>query len=316
MNILSALPLYKRMLAIRRFEEKLFQLFLTRAMPGTMHQYIGQEAVAVGVCAHLSDSDYITSTHRGHGHCIAKGVGLPAIMAEMFAKDTGCCRGMGGSMHIADFSKGILGANGIVGAGIPIAAGAALTCDIHKNGRVVACFFGDGAVNEGTFHEGINLAAVWKLPVVFVCENNLYGFSTSFDRTTLVTDVSSRAKAYGIQGATVNGMDLLAVHAKAGELIERARNGGGPSLLECTTYRYTGHSRFEPAGYRTQQEVEEWKLKDPLITFRAWMERKGATKSQIDDTEREVEEEIAAAVVFAEASPDPDPASYEKFIFA
>lgn len=316
MNIKTALLLYKRMVAIRQFEEKLFQLFLTRAMPGTMHQYVGQEAVAVGVCAHLSDNDYITSTHRGHGHCIAKGVGLSALMAEMFAKETGCCHGLGGSMHIADYSKGMLGANGIVAAGIPIAVGAALTCSIRKNGRAVVSFFGEGAVNEGAFHEGVNLAAVWKLPVVFVCENNLYGFSTSFDRTTLVTDVSSRAGAYGIQGAQVDGMDLLAVHTKAGELIERARNGGGPSLLECRTYRYTGHLRFEPANYRTQQEVDEWKLKDPLVTFRTWMGSKGATKPQIDDTEREVEEEIAAAVAFAEASPDPDPASYEKYIFA
>lgn len=316
MDLESAIRLYKLMVAIRRFEEKLYQLFLTRSMPGTMHQYVGQEAVAVGVCAHLSDSDYITSTHRGHGHCIAKGVGLSPLMAEMFAKETGCCHGLGGSMHIADFSKGMLGANGIVGAGIPIAVGAALTCQFRNNGRVVVSFFGDGAVNEGAFHEGLNLAAVWKLPVVFVCENNLYGFSTSFDRTTLVTDISSRAGAYGMEGAKVDGMDLLTVYDTAGRLIDRARSGKGPALVECMTYRYTGHSRFEPANYRTQEEVEEWKCKDPLRTFRTWMLKNGASDVLVAATEEEIEQEIAAAVAFAESSPDPDPSAYEKYIFA
>ena len=234
-----------------------------------MHQYNGEEAVAVGVCAHLSSADYITSTHRGHGHCIAKGADIRAVMAEMFAKATGCCHGMGGSMHIADFSVGMLGANGIVAAGIPIAVGAALSCQVQAKGRVSVAFFGDGATNEGAFHEAVNLAAVWRLPVVFVCENNVYGFSTHYRRTMLLENIADRAAAYGIPGAVVDGMDLRAVHAAAGEAVRRARDGDGPTLLECKTYRYMGHSRFEPSSYRTKEELAEWKKRDPIALFRS-----------------------------------------------
>jgi len=222
-----ALTLYRQMVQIRRFEEELFRLFLKRPMPGSMHQYIGQEAVAVGVCAHLAKEDYVTSTHRGHGHCIAKGVEIKAIMAEMFAKKTGCCKGMGGSMHIADFGVGMLGANAIVGAGIPIATGAGWSCKARYPGRVSVAFFGEGAANEGAFHEGINLAAVWRLPVVFVCENNLYNFSVHYKKTMLLDNVADRAAAYGIPGQVVDGMDLLAVYGAAGEAIKRARQGDG-----------------------------------------------------------------------------------------
>jgi TPP-dependent pyruvate/acetoin dehydrogenase alpha subunit len=282
-----------------------------------MHQYNGEEAVAVGVCAHLSPSDYITSTHRGHGHCIAKGADIRAVMAEMFAKSTGCCRGMGGSMHIADFRVGMLGANGIVAAGIPIAVGAGLTCQVQAKGRVSVAFFGDGAANEGAFHEAVNLAAVWRLPVVFVCENNVYGFSTHYRRTMLLSDIADRAAAYGIPGVVVDGMDLRVVHAAAGEAVRRARDGEGPTLLECKTYRYMGHSRFEPSSYRTKEELEEWKKRDPIALFRAvLLAEAGASEADVAQVERTVDEVIEEAVRFAEQSPDPAPGDWRRWIFA
>ena len=312
-----ALTLYRQMVQIRRFEEELFRLFLKRPMPGSMHQYIGQEAVAVGVCAHLAKEDYVTSTHRGHGHCIAKGVGIKAIMAEMFAKKTGCCKGMGGSMHIADFGVGMLGANAIVGAGIPIATGAGWSCKARYPGRVSVAFFGEGAANEGAFHEGINLAAVWRLPVVFVCENNLYNFSVHYKKTMLLDNVADRAAAYGIPGQVVDGMDLLAVYGAAGEAIKRARQGDGPTLLECKTYRFMGHSRFEPAGYRSKEEVEAWKKRDPIPMFREWLLKSLLTsEAEFEEIDNAVAKEIEAAVAFAEQSPDPEPDDYARYIFA
>jgi len=302
---------------IRRFEEKLYYLFSTRDMPGSMHQYNGEEAVAVGVCAHLSPSDYITSTHRGHGHCIAKGADIRAVMAEMFAKSTGCCRGMGGSMHIADFSVGMLGANGIVAAGIPIAVGAGLTCQVQGKGRVSVAFFGDGAANEGAFHEAVNLAAVWRLPVVFVCENNVYGFSTHYRRTMLLANIADRAAAYGIPGVVVDGMDLRIVHAAAGEAVRRARDGEGPTLLECKTYRYMGHSRFEPSSYRTKEELAEWKKRDPIALFRTvLLSEIGTAEADIIRVERAAGEAIEESVRFAEQSPDPEPGDWRRWIFA
>jgi TPP-dependent pyruvate/acetoin dehydrogenase alpha subunit len=305
------------MVQIRRFEEELFRLFLKRPMPGSMHQYIGQEAVAVGVCAHLAKEDYVTSTHRGHGHCIAKGVEIKAIMAEMFAKKTGCCKGMGGSMHIADFGVGMLGANAIVGAGIPIATGAGWSCKARYPGRVSVAFFGEGAANEGAFHEGINLAAVWRLPVVFVCENNLYNFSVHYKKTMLLDNVADRAAAYGIPGQVVDGMDLLAVYGGAGEAIKRARQGDGPTLLECKTYRFMGHSRFEPAGYRSKEEVEAWKKRDPIPMFREWLLKSLlASEAEFEEIDNAVTKEIEAAVAFAEQSPDPEPDDYAPYIFA
>jgi pyruvate dehydrogenase E1 component alpha subunit len=312
-----ALTLYRQMVQIRRFEEELFRLFLKRPMPGSMHQYIGQEAVAVGVCAHLAKEDYVTSTHRGHGHCIAKGVEIKAIMAEMFAKKTGCCKGMGGSMHIADFGVGMLGANAIVGAGIPIATGAGWSCKARYPGRVSVAFFGEGAANEGAFHEGINLAAVWRLPVVFVCENNLYNFSVHYKKTMLLDNVADRAAAYGIPGQVVDGMDLLAVYGGAGEAIKRARQGDGPTLLECKTYRFMGHSRFEPAGYRSKEEVEAWKKRDPIPMFREWLLKSLlASEAEFEEIDNAVAKEIEAAVAFAEQSPDPEPDDYAPYIFA
>ena len=311
------LGLYKTMLTIRRFEEKLFYLFSTRAMPGSMHQYNGEEAVAAGVCARLQKEDYITSTHRGHGHCIAKGADVNAIMAEMFAKATGCCAGMGGSMHIADFGAGMLGANGIVAGGIPHAVGAAWSCQYQGNGRIAVAFFGDGASNEGVFHESLNLAAAWKLPVVFVCENNMYGFSTHYRRVTPIDDIAARAKAYGMEGMIADGMDALDVYEKAGRAVEKARSGGGPSLLECKTYRFMGHSRFENPTYRTKEELEEWKLRDPIESLRAHLVSEyGATALEIDETEAAVAAVIEGSVRFAESSPDPNASDYEKYIFA
>lgn len=312
-----AIGLYRTMLLIRRFEEKLYFLFSTRDMPGSMHQYNGQEAVAAGVCAHLSRTDYITSTHRGHGHCIAKGADLRAVMAEMFAKSTGCCRGMGGSMHIADFGAGMLGANGIVAGGVPIAAGAGITCQVRGKGQVSAAFFGDGAVNEGAFHEAVNLASVWQLPVLFVCENNVYGFSTHYRRTMRLADIADRAAAYGIPGIVVDGMDVQGVYEAAGAAIRRAREGGGPTLIECKTYRFMGHSRFEPAGYRTREELEEWKARDPLARFAEILHRDfSVSEAELDQVGEDVAQKIEDAVRFAEQSPDPAPDDWRRYIYA
>jgi len=313
----AALLLYRKMVQIRKFEEKLYYLFLNRPMPGSMHKYNGEEAVAVGVCAHLNRDDYVTSTHRGHGHCLAKGADMNQVMAEMFAKETGCCKGMGGSMHIADFSVGMLGANGIVGAGLPIAVGAGWSCHYRGKGQVAVAFFGDGAANEGAFHEALNLAAVWHLPVIFVCENNLYGFSTHYKRTMLLDDIADRATAYGIEGKVVDGMDVIRVYDAARKAIAKARRGGGPTLIECKTYRYMGHSRFEKPNYRTEAEVAEWKKKDPIDRFGRyllrWLKAKPTDLARIH---ADVEAEIERAVVFAEQSPAPAPRDYQNYIFA
>jgi len=312
-----ALQMYKDMLSIRKFEEMLFYLFSTRKMPGTMHQYDGQEAVAVGVCAGLTASDYITSTHRGHGHCIAKHADLNGIMAEMFAKSTGTNRGMGGSMHIADFGVGMLGANGIVGGGIPQAVGAAWSCKYRGTNDIAVAFFGDGASNEGVFHESLNLASAWQLPVLFVCENNLYGFSTHYRRATNIEDIADRGAAYGMPGIVADGMDVLDVYEKAGALIDRARDGEGPALLECKTYRFKGHSRLENPVYRTKEEVAEWKKKDPIPRFEKYLkETMGVSDDDISSIRKQVKEEIDAAVRFAEESPEPSAEDYKRYIYA
>ncbi len=238
-------------------------------------------------------------------------------MAEMFAKSTGCCKGMGGSMHIADYSVGMLGANAIVGAGIPIATGAAWSCAYRKSNQVAVAFFGDGAANEGAFHEGINLAAIWRLPVVFVCENNVYGFSTHYRRVTPIENIADRAAAYGIPGVVVDGMNIIEVYNRAKEAIERARQGEGPTLLECKTYRYMGHSRFEKAGYRKREELDGWKKRDPIVTFGKYLIKEmGLPKGKLESIGEEVEKEVEDAVHFAEQSPDPGPHDYRKYIFA
>jgi TPP-dependent pyruvate/acetoin dehydrogenase alpha subunit len=313
----TALGIYRTMVRIRKFEEKLFYLFSTRSMPGSMHQYDGEEAVAAAVCAHLSASDYVSSTHRGHGHCIAKGADLNKVMAEMFAKATGCCRGLGGSMHIADFSVGMLGANGIVAGGIPHAVGAAWSAQYLGNGRIAVAFFGDGAANEGVFHESLNLAAVWKLPVVFACENNLYGFSTHYRRVTAVEDIARRAAAYDMPGEVVDGMDPEAAYEAAGRAVQRARRGEGPTLLEFKTYRFRGHSRFEPAGYRSKEELEQWRKRDPIPAWRERLEGQWrVSEGELAALEREADQAMEQAVAFAESSPDPDPEAYRFYIYA
>jgi pyruvate dehydrogenase E1 component alpha subunit len=300
--------MHQVMVRIRRFEERAIQLFMAQEMPGFLHSYLGQEAVATGVCEALDEQDYITSTHRGHGHVIAKGLRLDRMMAELYGRTTGYCKGKGGSMHIADFSRGVLGANGIVGGGIAIATGAALAAKLSGTGRVAVAFFGDGASNQGSFHEAANMAAVWDLPVVFVCENNLYAVSTPQARHTRLQDLSQRAKAYGFPGVSVDGNDPVAVYKAAADAVRRARGGQGPTLLECKTYKWMGHYIGDPGTYRPPEEVERWKAKDPLPRFEAYLTGCGVlTADEIAGVHREVERELDAAVEFARQSPMPLP---------
>ena len=267
------LELYRGMLRIRRFEERVYLLFLEGEIPGTMHQYQGQEAVAVGVCDALERTDWITSTHRPHGHALAKGVSARAALAELYGKATGCCRGRGGSMHLGDPDVGMLPAIAIVAGGNTVVTGLGLAFKLRRSGQVAACFFGEGASNEGAFHEGLNFAAVQRLPVVFVCENNLYGASTAYARVSLVEDVAARAVAYGVPGRIVDGMDVLAVREAMTEAVAVARAGDGPTLLECKTYRYVGHSRSDARGYRQREEEEAWKARDPIVRLRPQLPR-------------------------------------------
>jgi len=296
--------MYKRMLEIRFFEEKVFDLYAQNLVPGTIHLYLGEEAVAVGVCSALKRDDYITSTHRGHGHCIAKGAELKRTMAEILGKKTGYCKGKGGSMHIADFTIGMLGATAVVGAGLPIAVGAGLSAKLRKTDQVVACFFGEGASNQGTFHESINMASTWKLPVIFVCENNLYAMGTRQSRVMNIENIADRAVAYGIPGAVVDGNDVLAVYETTQKAVERARKGEGPTLIECKTYRHKGHSRVDPAKYRPKEEVEEWLAKDPIKRFKEkLLQTNTLTEAEFQQIEKEVLDEIEEAVKFAMESP-------------
>ena len=300
--------MYRKMLEIRFFEEKVYELYGQNLVPGTIHLYAGEEAVAVGVCANLRNDDYLISTHRGHGHCIAKGARLDKTMAEILGKETGYCKGKGGSMHIADFDIGMLGATAVVGAGIPIASGAGLSIKLRKTDQVVACFFGDGASNQGTFHEGLNLAATWALPVLFVCENNLYAMGTRQSQVMLVENVADRAAAYAIPGGTVDGNDVLAVYEATKAGVGRARAGKGPTLIECKTYRHKGHSRVDPATYRPKAEVNEWMKKDPIARFKTQLlERQILTEQEAKKIENEVTIAINAAVEFAIKSPYPAP---------
>jgi len=309
--------MYRRMLEIRYFEEKVFELYGQNLVPGTIHLYTGQEAVAVGVCANLRNEDYITSTHRGHGHCIAKGAQLGKVMAEILGKGTGYCKGKGGSMHIADFSRGMLGATAVVGAGIPIAAGAGLSIKLRGSDQVVACLFGEGASNQGTFHEGINIASVWTLPVVFVCENNLYAMGTRQSTVMKTSNVADRAAAYGIPGVVVDGNDVLAVYEKAHEAVARARRGEGPTLMECKTYRHKGHSRFDPATYRAKEEVEEWLRKDPVTRLKKkLLENRVLTEDEDEKMRQEVAAAVDEAVKFAMESPYPAPEEALEDVYA
>jgi TPP-dependent pyruvate/acetoin dehydrogenase alpha subunit len=298
------LDLYRRMLLIRRFEERVYLLYLQGELPGTLHQSQGQEAVAVGICDVLRRTDWITSTHRPHGHALAKGVDLRAAMAELFGKATGCCGGKGGSMHLGDPSVGMLPAIAIVGGGNTVVTGLGLAFKLMRTDQVAVCFFGEGASNEGAFHEGLNFAAVQHLPIVFACENNLYGASTPFHQVSLVPDVAARAPAYGVRGEIVDGMDVLAVREAAGRAVAEARVGAGPVLLEFKTYRFAGHSRGDVRGYRSRDEEAQWKERDPIIRLR---ERLASTlvEGVLDTMDAQVEAALDDAIEFARQSPLP-----------
>jgi pyruvate dehydrogenase E1 component alpha subunit len=302
----ALIGIYDKMLRIRLFEVKAKELFAAQRIPGFVHLYIGEEAVAAGVCANLDDGDHITSTHRGHGHLIAKGGKLDLMMAELYGKADGYCKGKGGSMHIADVDLGILGANGIVGAGMPIATGAAFAFKYLGTSQVAVCFFGDGASNRGTFHESLNLASSLKLPVVFVCENNFYGISCHQSRAMNIHDISDRAAAYGIPGASVDGNDAVAVCEVAGEAVARARRGEGPTLVECKTWRHQGHFEGDPSVYKDSAEQAAWLAKDPIPRLERRLEElKILDADAIAGRRAAVGEEIEKAVRFAEGSPFP-----------
>jgi pyruvate dehydrogenase E1 component alpha subunit len=311
------LALYRTMQTIRRFEEVACQLLVDGKIPATLHASIGQEAVATGVCHALAPRDMILTNHRGHGHCIAKGTNLDAMMAELMGKAAGTNRGRGGSMHIADPDLGILGANGIVGGGVPIAVGAAYAARVRESGQVVACFFGDGAANEGGVHEAMNIAALWKLAVLFVCEHNGYAEMTPQRVHSSVEDLARRAAAYDMRGATVDGNDVLAVLAAAEEAVARARRGEGPTLLECKTFRVRGHFEGDPQRYKPQEEQAEWKGRDPLTRFRTYLSEPGRPGAAVLATvDREIEDVVRRAVAFADAAPLPDPAEVTNHVYA
>jgi pyruvate dehydrogenase E1 component alpha subunit len=294
------------MYEIRFFEEKIEEFFMQNMIGGTIHLYIGEEAVAVGACSALEKEDYIISTHRGHGHCIAKGGDSRKMMAEILGKETGYCRGKGGSMHVSDIEIGNLGANGIVGAGIPIATGAGLALKMQERKNVIVCFFGDGAANTGSFHEGINLASVYSLPVIFVCENNCYAISSSVDNTFCISNISDRAQAYGIPGISIDGMDVIGVYEAMVNAVARARKGGGPTFIECMTYRFKGHYIGDPGTYRTKVELSEWKKKDPIKRLAATLKKnKILSVKDIGQIEEKAKERITEAETFALNSPEP-----------
>ncbi len=300
------LSLYERMSLIRQFEDRVKALFLEGIMPGTIHQCQGQEATAVGICAALSPSDFITSTFRGHGHALAKGLTVQEMLDELFGAVTGCCKGKGGSMHMGNLEKGMVPGIAIVAGGIPVATGMALAFKLQKTQQVVACFFGDGAVAEGAFHEALNMAALWNLPVLFVCENNLYGASTRIDQVMKNTRVSDRAASYGFRGETVDGNDLLAVYEAAVRATQECRTGQGPVLLELLTYRRTGHSRRDPCHYQPKEERSAWSQNDPITRFaEALLADGNVEQADLDQIQARVDEEIECAVEKAKIAPQP-----------
>lgn len=314
----DALWIYEKMNDIRLFEDKVHEIFSSGEIPGFVHLYAGEEAVATGVCAHLNDNDYITSTHRGHGHCIAKGCDLNGMMAEIFGKETGLCKGKGGSMHIADIDKGMLGANGMVGGGFPLAVGAGLRNKYLKTDNVVVCFFGDGAANEGTFHEGLNLASIWKLPVIFVCENNMFGEATPQSYASASKTIAERSVAYNMPGVRVDGKNVLEVYEEAGNAIERARNGEGPTLIECVTYRNYGHFEGDEQKYKAKDGTEkELADKDCITIFRKQaIELNLMTENEADEIEKASVERIQEAIQFAKESPLPRPEALYEDVYA
>jgi pyruvate dehydrogenase E1 component alpha subunit len=315
------IEMYTEMLTIRRFEEAVEQLFRAGEIPGFVHVYIGEEAVAVGVCAALGRDDWITSTHRGHGHLIAKGADLGPMMAELFGKETGYNKGRGGSMHIASFDIGILGANGIVAAGLPIAVGAGLACRLKGTDQVAVSFFGDGAANQGVFHTALNLASIWNLPVIFLCENNMYAVTTCCRYSIPVENIADRSAAYDMPGAVVDGQDVVAVYQATLEAVERARRGGGPSLIECKTYRYRGHTLGDEAfvmkPYRTEEEIAGWIERYPIMILRGKLQDADViTEEQATEIDRHVRARVQEAVTFARESPLPDVGEVADHVFA
>ncbi|MFX0083347.1 MAG: thiamine pyrophosphate-dependent dehydrogenase E1 component subunit alpha [Candidatus Hodarchaeota archaeon] len=298
--------LYKKMLIIREFEQRITN-DAGKIKSALVHTYTGEEAIAVGACAAINDDDYITSTHRGHGHFIAKGGDINSLMAEIYGKEGGICKGRGGSMHVADFSKNMLGANGIVGAGPPLALGVALASKMRDEGKVVLTFFGDGAANQGMLHESMNLAAIWKLPVIFVLENNMYGWSTPTNYASPVEDLSLRAQGYGMKGITINGNDVIEVYRTIKEAVDLARKGGGPILIECKTYRWQGQTTMDADKYRSNEEKEEWKKKCPIEAYKIRLIR-GEVIDQaiIKEIEEDTATQIELSVKFSKKSPKPD----------
>jgi pyruvate dehydrogenase E1 component alpha subunit len=308
--------LYRKMLLIRQFEERVKYLFLEGIMPGTIHQYQGQEAIAAGVCSALEAGDVITSTHRPHGHALAKGLTVESLLHELFGKTTGCCGGKGGSMHVGDLAKGMAPAIAIVAGGVPIATGMALAFKYRKEPRVAVSFMGDGAVNEGAFHEAVNMGAIWSLPVVYVIENNLYSASTPIFKMVRLKRLSDRAAGYGIPGVTVDGNDVLEVLEAARTAVARARSGEGPTLLECMTYRITGHSRRDPCNYQPEEERKAALEREPLRRFREFLLAGGWTdESELDGIRASIDAEIESAVRSALAAPDPKPEAALEDVF-
>jgi pyruvate dehydrogenase E1 component alpha subunit len=307
----------RKMTLIRRFEQKVNELFLRGYIPGTIHLSLGQEAVPVGITTALRDDDVILPTHRGHGHALAKGMPAEALFAELFARKDGCSKGKGGSLHIGDVTKGIMPANPVVGSSVPVAAGIGFAFKYREQDRIAACFFGDGAINTGPLHEGLNLAALWKLPVLYVCENNQYAISTPIRTVTVLQPLSKRAEAYGLPAQTVDGNDVTAVYTAAVDAVKRVREGGGPFFLECVTYRQGGHKRDDPGTYRSKEEVEHWLSLDPLPRIKERVLKDGVlTEEQVLELERAVDEEIEAAVQQALSSPPPEPESALMDVYA
>ncbi len=313
----TMIQMYTTMYRIRQFESKLQEFFAAGKIPGFVHLYLGEEAVAAGTCAVLRKEDYITSTHRGHGHLIAKGGDLKKMMAEIYGKSTGYCKGKGGSMHIADVDLGILGANGIVGGGGPIAAGAGMAIQYRGEDRVSVCFFGDGASNQGTTQEALNLASAWNLPVVFVNENNGYGISCPITKSMAITDIADRAAGYDMPGVIVDGNDVVAVFEAITAAVERARKGEGPSLVECKTYRWRGHFEGDACVYRKKDELDEWVKKDPIPRFAKKLVDDGVlTKKELNKLQADIDKELEEAITFAEESPLPQPADMFDDVYA
>jgi pyruvate dehydrogenase E1 component alpha subunit len=311
------LALFQCMVRIREFENRAHELFLAGELPGFLHLYIGEEAIAAGVTGALRNDDYVGSTHRGHGHLIAKGGDLKRMMAELYGRATGYCGGKGGSMHVADMEIGMLGANGIVGGGIPIATGAGLACQYRGTDQVAVSFFGDAASNRGTFHEAVNLGAVWNLPVIYVCENNHWGVSTCQSRHMKVSDIAERAKAYGIPGVVVDGNDVEAVYEAAAVAVARARQGEGPTLIECKTWRHFGHFVGDPCEYYDPEEHRKWLDRDPLpLARQALTERGYATDEDLERLTAAIRAEIEEAVEFGRASPWPEPAAVSSDVYS